>query len=175
MPRRNSREPDALLRIVACFALAVALARSAVAAPPVEQLIEARELICDFYIAKDWATAETRYALRERSDMLMVIENVTSDPDAARVTDNQTAGRRKLRRYVGETGVHFVEDRDGSVIVTTILACEDSKKKRGRDVCVRYSAMNSWLFGVSVQRDPDEAIRRAPASYRGVCEPWNPN
>jgi hypothetical protein len=164
-----------LTRIAAGLALAVAMARGAVAAPPVEQLIEARELICDFYVAKDWATAEARFALHDRSDMLMVIENIQADPDTARVTDSQTAGRRKLRRYVGETGVHFVEDRDGSVSVTTILACEDWKKRRGRDVCARYSAVNSWLFGVNVQRDPDEAIRRAPVSYRGACEPWNPN
>jgi hypothetical protein len=146
-----------LPRIAAVFLLA--LAHEASAAPAVEQLIEARELVCDFYNVKDWSSAEARFALRDHSDMLMVIENIQADPDTARVTDSQTAGRRKLRRYVGETGVHFVEDRDGSVSVTTILACED----------------NSWLFGVNVQRDPDEAIRRAPVSYRGACEPWNPN
>jgi len=162
-----------LLRIAAGFLLA--LAHGVSAAPPVEQLIEAHELICDFYNVKDWAAAEARFALHDRSDMLMVIENIQEDPDSARVTDSTATATRKLRRYVGETGVHFVEDRDGSVIVTTIVACEGWKKKRGHDVCVRYSAMNSWLFGVNVQRDPDDAIRRAAASYRGVCELWNPD
>ena len=161
------------LRFAAAFVLV--FAQGAPAAPPVEQLIEAHELICDFYNAKTWAEVEARYLLRDRSDMLMVIENITSDADAARVTDSTGTGKRRLRRYVGRAGVHFVEDRDGSVAVTTILACEDWKKKRGRDVCTRYSAMNSWLFGVDVRRDPDEAVRLSPAAYKGVCEPWSPD
>jgi hypothetical protein len=146
------------------------------AAVPVDQMIDAHDLVCDFYNVKDWSTAEARFALRDRSDMLMVIENIRRDPGTATVTDSLTAGRRGLRRYAGETGVHFVEDRDGSVIVTTILACEDWKKKRGRDVCARYSAVNAWHFDTSVYRDPDKAFRgTAAVAYRGVCEPWNPN
>lgn len=161
--------------ILAAGAFAACTSEAASTNVQVEQLIEARDLLCDFYDVKDWATAEARYVLRDRSDMLMMIQDISSDPNAARVTDTLAAGRRKLRRHLGETGVHFVEDRDGSVIVTTLLACEDTKKKRGHEVCVRYSAMNSWLFGASVQSDPDEAIRRAAASYKGVCEPWEPN
>jgi len=155
---------------------ALLIAGHACAAVPLEQLIEARDLVCDFYNVGDWATAEARFALRDRADMLMVIENIRSDPETARVIHSRATGKRGLKRYVGETGVHFVEDQHDSVVVTTLLACEDWKQKRGREVCARYSAQNAWHFDRSVHLDPDKAFRNlAAGSYRGVCEPWNPN
>ena len=163
------------LRLVAAgFALlAAAPAQAAVA---VEQLVEAHDLVCEFYRTEDWATVAARLALGDRSDMLMVIENIGRDPASARVISSRAAGQRSLRRYAGDTGVHFVEDRAESVVVTTLLGCEDWKRKRGREVCVRYSALNSWHFDTSVHADADRAFRRLGASsYRGVCEPWDPN
>jgi hypothetical protein len=155
---------------------ALLIAGHACAAVQLEQLIEARDLVCDFYNVDDWATAEARFALRDRADMLMVIENIRGDPETARVVHSHATGKRGLRRYVGETGVHFVEDRQGSVVVTTLLACEDWRQKRDRKVCARYSAQNAWHFDRSVHLDPDKAFRNlAAGSYRGVCEPWNPN
>jgi hypothetical protein len=151
------------------------IAGPAFAAVQLEQLIEARDLVCDFYNVSDWATAEARFALRDRADMLMVIENIRSDPETARVIHSRATGKRDLKRYVGETGVHFVEDQHDSVVVTTLLACEDWKQKSGRGVCARYSAQNAWHFDKSVHLDPDKAFRNlAGSSYRGVCEPWNP-
>jgi hypothetical protein len=161
---------------IAAAAGALLIAGYACAAVQLEQLIEARDIVCDFYSVDDWATAEARFALRDRADMLMVIENIRSDPDTARVVHSRATGKRGLRRYVGETGVHFVEDRQGSVVVTTLLACEDWKHKGGREVCARYSAQNAWHFDKGVHLDPDRAFRNlAASSYRGVCEPWNPN
>ena len=166
------------MRLAAAFGFVLAAwpVGPASAAVPLDQLIEARDLVCDFYNVNDWATAEARFALRDRSDMLMVIENIRRDPGSARVVNSRTVGKRSLRRYTGETGVHFVEDRQDSVVVTTLLACEDWKHRRGRDVCARYSAVNAWHFDVTVHRDADKAFRNlAASSYRGVCEPWDPN
>src|SRR5712691_6610569 len=98
---------------------ALLIAGPASAAVQLEQLIEAGDLVCDFYSVDDWATAEARFALRDRADMLMVIENIRSDPETTRVIHSRATGRRGLKRYVGETGVHFVEDQHGSVVVTT--------------------------------------------------------
>src|SRR5713226_1132505 len=94
---------------------ALLIAGHACAGVQLEQLIEARDIVCDFYNVDDWATAEARFALRDRSDMLMVIENIRSDPETARVIHSRATGRRGLKRYVGGTGVHFVEDRQDSV------------------------------------------------------------
>ena len=105
--------------------------------------------------------------------MLMVIENIRSDPDSARAVQTRSTGAHPLRRYAGETGVHFVEDLQGSVVVTTLLACEDRRRKSGREVCIRYSAASAWHFDSRVHRDPDAAFRRVPSGMRGVCEPWN--
>lgn len=165
------------LRVLAGLALTAALA-PAHALPPVslDQLIEARDLVCEFYNTQDWATVAARLALGDRSDMLMVIENVRRNPATARVVTSLTAGRRSVQRYAGDTGVHFVEDRLESVVVTTLTGCDRWKRKRGRDVCARYSALNAWHFDTSVHADADRAFRRlGESSYRGVCEPWDPN
>jgi hypothetical protein len=160
----------------AAVLLAAGFTQISLAAIPVDQLVEARDLVCEFYNVPDWASAEARFALRDRSDMLMVIENIRGDPESARAVNSRTVGKRSLRRYSGETGVHFVEDRHDSVVVTTLLACEDWERKRGREICIRYSAQNAWHFDTSVHQDADKAFRKLGASsYRGVCEPWNPN
>ena len=160
-----------------CLRLAAVLcstiAAGAAATVSVDELIEARDLVCEFYNVPDWAGAAARFALRERADMLMVIENIRSNPGSARAVQTRSTGARPLRRYAGETGVHFVEDLRGSVVVTTLLACEDRKRKSGREVCIRYSATSAWHFDSSVHRDPDAAFRRVAAGMHGVCEPWN--
>lgn len=162
-----------LLRVRLLVLAGVLLAGGARAAPAIEQLIEARDLVCEFYNASDWADAAARFALRERSDLLLVIENIREDPDSARVVHTRSPGSRSLRRYSGEAGVHFVEDLQGSVVVTTLLACEGWKSRRGREVCVRYSAAHAWHFDAGVHRDPDAAFRRLGPGLRGACEPWN--
>lgn len=105
-----------------------------------------------------------------------MIEQITRNRETARVITSHTIGSRRVRFYEGETGMHFVEDRQDSVVVTTLLQCEDWSFKRGRDFCTRYSAINAWHFDTSVHRNADRAFRKQPASsYRGTCEPWNPN
>ncbi len=149
------------------------LAQSARGAPALEQIIEARDLVCEFYNASDWADAAARFALRERADLLLVIESIREDPDSARVVHTRSTGSRSLRRYSGEAGVHFVEDLQGSVVVTTLLACESWKSRGGREVCVRYSAAHTWHIDTGVHRDPDAAFRRLGPGLRGACEPWD--
>jgi hypothetical protein len=163
-----------IARIATALMLA-AICAQASAAVAVDQLVEARDIVCEFYNVDDWATAEARFVMRDRSDLLMVIANIRRDPDSARVVSSGIPGARHLQRYDGDTGVHFVEDREESVVVTTLLACEDWKTKRGREVCARYSAVNAWHFDTSVHQDADKAFRKlSGSSYRGVCEPWNP-
>jgi hypothetical protein len=162
-------------RLAAAFFLSAACS-PAFAAVAVDQLVEARDIVCEFYNVDDWATAEARFVTRDRSDLLMVIANIRRDPSSARVVSSGIPGARHLQRYDGDAGVHFVEDRAESVVVTTLLACEDWKDKRGRDVCSRYSAVNAWHFDTSVHQDADKAFRKlSGSSYRGVCEPWDPN
>src|SRR5579864_2945834 len=156
-------------------ALALTCLRPVFAAVAIDQLVDARDIVCEFYNVDDWATAEARFVMRDRSDLLMVIANIRRDPESARVVSSGIPGARRLQRYDGDTGVHFVEDRSESVVVTTLLACEDWKKKLGRDVCSRYSAVNAWHFDTSVHQYADKAFRKlSGSSYRGVCEPWNP-
>src|SRR6266702_5439161 len=50
---------------IAAAAGALLIAGSASAAVQLEQRIEARDLVCDFYNVDDWATAEASFALRE--------------------------------------------------------------------------------------------------------------
>jgi hypothetical protein len=163
-----------LYRRAAAFLL-LAVCLPTYAAVAVDQLVEAHDIVCEFYNVDDWATAEARFVMRDRSDLLMVIANIKRDPNSARVVSSGIPGARHLQRYDGDTGVHFVEDREESVVVTTLLACEDWKIKKGREVCARYSAVNAWHFDTSVHQDADKAFRKlSGSSYRGVCEPWNP-
>ena len=105
--------------------------------------------------------------------MFMALEAVSRTERSARSTSTGKVGARALKIYEGEAGLHFVEDRDASVEVTTLLACSLWKRKGGRLLCTRYDAVNAWHFDASVHRDPDRAFHRVGASsYRGTCEPW---
>ena len=74
--------------------------------------------------------------------------------------------------YSGETGLHLVEDVNGSVVVTSLTACDAREGSSTR--CIRYSAINAWHFDRTVHRDPDAAFRRLPGtSYSGHCEAWH--
>ena len=82
--------------------------------------------------------------------------------------------------YSSETGLHLVEDVNGSVVVTSLTSC-DAREGRSEDArsqdsgrCLRYSAVNAWHFDRKVHLDPDGAFRRLPGtSFTGHCEAWH--
>lgn len=149
---------------------------------PLQQIYEAKDLVCDFYRPESLAETMALLGAPPQADMFMVLSDIAPGGKAAQ---NATKGRgttatvaRKaaaspVRVYEGEEGLHFVEDRADSVVVTTITACSLWLRKGGRDHCTRYDAINAWHFDRSVHRDADGVFRRlAASSYRGTCEPW---
>lgn len=111
--------------------------------------------------------------------MMLVIERLDN---RVRVVSSRRAIAREAMVRSGETGVHFVEDVNGSVRVTSLLYCESPGASRPADgpgrseaeSCQRWSAVQSWHFDTAVHRDPDGSFRRLPGtSYRGSCEPWH--
>ena len=143
---------------------------------PLEGVIEARDLICQFH-----NTGAPRSLLRqlvegERFDMLLVIEAIDPGSGRARSVSSRQTGAKGLRYYKTGSAVHFVQDLGESVVVTTVTGCEKWGRKGGAELCVRYRALNSWHFDTSVHRDPDKAFARlGTSSYHGTCEPWYMN
>lgn len=136
-------------------------------------VIEAKDLICQFH-----NTGVPRSMLRqmvegERFDMLLVIEAIDPASGRARSVSSRQTGTKSLRYYKTRTAVHFVQDLGSSVVVTTITSCEEWGRKGEEELCVRYRALNSWHFDMSVHRDPDAAFGKlGTSSYYGSCEPW---
>ncbi len=147
---------------------------------PVTQIYAAKDLVCDFYRPDSLAETMSLLGVPPRADLFMVLRDIAPrarQPGGAATSARGTTGRKAqsspLRVYEGSEGVHFVEDRAASVVVTTITACSLWLRKGGRDHCTRYDAINAWHFDLSVHQDPDGAFRRlAASSYRGTCEPW---
>jgi len=123
------------------------------------------DLICDMRIS-----GNPQHGGRSRSDLMLIVDEVTAKADAVRMVSSRNIGGRKVRVYGGETGVHLVEDVNNSVKVTTLLGC-DRRSRGGR--CLRYSAVMAWHFDLSVHVNPDIAFRRLPGtSFAGTCEAW---
>ncbi len=150
-----------------------ALWGSARADEALDELVAARDLICEFH-----NTGAPRSLLRglvepERFDMLLVIEDIDPHAARARAVASDQVGAKRLRVYQTGSAVHFVQDRGRSVVVTTVTSCERWAQKGAQETCVRYRALNSWHFDMSVHRDPDAAFRKlSTSSYYGSCEPW---
>jgi hypothetical protein len=159
------------------FILAVCL--TALAAPgsahdALDGIAEAKDLICEFK-----NTGSARSMLRqmlegEHFDMLQVIEAIDPDSGGARSVSSRQIGTKPLRYYKTGKAVHFVQDLGQSVVVTTITGCEQwGRNRENQTLCVRYRALNSWHFDISVHRDPDAAFGKlGTSSYQGSCEPW---
>jgi len=150
------------------FALLVALlavpAMAQEGPPRLADVMRTGDLICDLYKSGP-------YPRRSRSpDVLLIFDRVGSKAGAARMISSRKAGAQPVKVYGGTTGVHFVQDLNGSVVVTSLTGC-DARSKGGR--CVRYSTVNAWHFDQSVHRHPDRAFRQLPGtSYSGACEAW---
>lgn len=138
-----------------------------------DELIDAKDLICEFHV-----TGVPRSLLRslvggEHFDMLLVIEAIDPATGHARAVSSKQTGAKGLRYYKTSSAVHFVQDLAASVVVTTITGCEKWGRKDGKALCVRYRALNSWHFDTSVHRDPDKAFAKlGTSSFHGACEPW---
>lgn len=155
-------------RVLALLAAALAPLPAAAAAA-YDALVDAREVICEFQ-----KTGAPPKRGRE-PDMLLVIEGIEAKAQGTRIVSSRSVGAKPVRVYPSDTGVHFVQDVSGSVIVTTVLACNEWKANQGgKRACRRFAAVNTWHFDQSVHRDPDRAFLRLPGtSYSGYCEPWN--
>jgi hypothetical protein len=159
---------------------AAAVLLAALAAPgclfahdALDELIEAKDLICEFH-----NTGVPRSLLRklvggDQFDMLLVIDAIDPGSGRARAVSSRQTGAKSLRYYKTGSAVHFVQDLASSVVVTTVTGCEKWGRKGETELCVRYRALNSWHFDTSVHRDPDKAFARlGTSSYYGSCEPW---
>jgi hypothetical protein len=170
-PRRISTRISGVA-LLAALALTPAGAGSAPNLPEHQQLIDARDLICHF--RKAGAPAPKLFSQWEpESDLMIVIEDIDGEAKTARAVSTRSAGRKPLNMYQTETRVHFVQQVERSVVVTTVEGCETWRSRRGERVCQRYRAVNAWHFDESVRRDPDRSFLRLPGtSYQGHCEPW---
>ena len=138
-----------------------------------DDLIDARDLICEFHVTGQPRSLLRRMVEGERFDMLLVIEAIDPVSGSARAVSSKQAGRKSLRYYRTGSAVHFVQDVATSVVVTTVNGCEAWGRKGDVELCVRYRALNSWHFDNSVHRDPDKAFDKlGTSSYYGSCEPW---
>jgi hypothetical protein len=141
------------------------------AAPLLDDLARARDVICSFFKSGPVAVPP----LRTRDDDLMVIiEGIGAGPGSANVTSSRALGPRPARVYAADSRVHIVEDVNDSVIVTTVLDCETWNTSGATRKCVRFSAVIAWHFDRSVHKNPDRTFLALPgSSYTGHCEPWN--
>jgi hypothetical protein len=140
---------------------------------PLDQVYEAKELVCDFYRADSVGETMAWLGVPPRADLFMVLEDIRREALSASAITSRKVGARPVKLVEGEAGLHFIEDRASSVVVTTLVACSRWKRKGGRNLCTRYDALNAWHFDRSVYQNPDRAFERlGTSSYRGTCEPW---
>jgi hypothetical protein len=145
--------------------LPLSLAAAGEEAATLAEFSRTGDLICDMRVS-----GSPPRAGRQRSDLMLIIDEVGAISGAARVLSSSNVGGRGVRVYSGETGVHLVEDVNDSVKVTTLLGCE-LRSRDGR--CLRYAAVMAWHFDRSVHLNPDSAFHRLPGtSYAGSCEAW---
>jgi hypothetical protein len=147
----------------------------ACAAPVLDQLALARDVICSF---RKSGPVPVPPPLHTRDDDLMVIiEGIGVDPETANVTSSRAVGPRPARVYASDASdgrVHIVEDVHDSVIVTTVLDCETWKISGETRKCTRFAAVIAWHFDRAVHTNPDRTFLGLPgSSFTGHCEPWN--
>lgn len=160
----------------AVFLAALAATGPSLAEDALADLIDAKDLICEFHITGVPRSLLRSIAGNEHFDMLLVIEAIDPGSRRARAVSSRQTGAKALRYYKTGSAVHFVQDLASSVVVTTVTGCEKWGRKGEAALCVRYRALNSWHFDTSVHRDPDKAFARlGTSSYYGSCEPWHLN
>lgn len=164
--------PHTRPRLRSLFLAAWLCASGASANPVFDDLAQARDLICSFR-----TSGQPPLPLERRTrddDLMLIIEGIGVDQNTARVTSSLGVGARPAKVYVAETRVHIVEDVNESVLVTTVLDCENRKPSGDPRKCLRFSAVVSWHFDRAVHMHPDRSFLALPgSSYAGYCEPWN--
>ena len=148
---------------------------SASAAPVLDQLALARDVICSF--RKSGPVPIPPPLQTTDDDLMVIIEGIGVDQGTANVTSSRTVGPRPARVYASDASngrVHIVEDVNDSVLVTTVLDCETWKTSGEPRKCMRFAAVIAWHFDRSVHLNPDRSFLALPgSSYTGHCEPWN--
>ena len=153
------------LRLAAIIALLPAAPSALAANALLDQINQARDLICEL--------RPTAVPRRRGTSLMVYIESVNAQARSAKLVSSGSAGARDVQVYAGDTGVHFVEDVASSVKVTSLLSCEAWKEGKTGRKCVRYEAVSTWHFDTSVHRNVDQAfLKIGTTSYRGTCEPW---
>jgi len=144
----------------------------ACAAPVLDHLVLARDVICSF--RKSGPVPVPPPLLARDDDLMVIIEGIGVDPETANVTSSRAVGSRPARVYASDTRVHIVEDVHDSVIVTTVLDCETWKISGETRKCTRFAAVIAWHFDRAVHTNPDRTFLGLPgSSFTGHCEPWN--
>jgi len=147
-------------------------AQAAAAAPMLDDLVRARDVICSFH--KSGPVSLLPRAQPPDDDLMVIIEGIGVDPGAANVISSRAVGARPARVYAPDARVHFVEDVNDSVIVTTMLECQTWNSGGEARKCTRFGAVVAWHFDRSVHTNPERTFLALPGnSYAGHCEPWN--
>jgi hypothetical protein len=173
--RVHRRESARMTRLFAATALLAVLSAAGPlrAENALDDLIDAKDVICEFHNTGAPTSMLRSLVDGERYDMLLVIEAINRAENRARATSSKSVGTKGVRLYRTGKLVHFVQDLSESVVVTTVTGCEKWGRKAGQRLCVRYKAFNSWHFDTSVHRDPDRSFENLnTSSYYGACEPW---
>lgn len=150
---------------------ALALAAAPAAAQDVRDALAVGDLICEFDHGYRRSLVADLLGEPPSTDLLLVYEAVRAE--SAQVLSTRTPGRRAVEVRATAKALHFIERVGPSVRVTTLTACERSKRKKGKQTCVRYSAQHAWHFDALAAADPDRAFERLPSgASKGRCEPW---
>jgi hypothetical protein len=133
--------------------------------------IAAKELICEFGEGRrDLRAAALR--ARRPGTVMQVFESVT--PTSAEALSTLRPGRHPVKVRASERAVHFIEPVGRSVRVTTLTGCEGWSTRRGREMCVRFTAQHAWHFDTLAHLQPQGSFTRQPSgALTGACEPWH--
>jgi len=157
--------------IVRALVLACAFAAVPAAAQSVRDALAQGDLICEFRDGFERSLLADLRALPGRHGLMLVYEGIGAG--SVQVLSSAAAGRKPVVVQTTGKAVHLIEPVGPSVRVTTLTECLVSKRRRGAETCVRFTASHAWHFDTLVYSDPDAAFARLPAGISaGACEPW---
>jgi hypothetical protein len=113
----------------------MALAAAPAAAQDVRDALAVGDLICEFDHGYRRSLVADLLGEPPSTDLLLVYEAV--QPESAQVLSTRTPGRRAVEVRATGKALHFIERVGPSVRVTTLTACERSRRKKGKETCVR--------------------------------------
>ena len=138
--------------------------------PLAAYVLAAGELICEFQDGYQRSLLADLVGEPPRT-MLLVYENIS--PGAAEVISTRSPGRNPVRVIAEGKSVHLIQEAGPSVMVTTLLACERTKRRSGERICTRFRARHAWHFDRAALSNPDASFESQPTGASpGTCEPW---